>query len=142
MPPPNRTISGDRAIEEFINDLEATSDQVKKLLDTVRAGELDLTALKTELRILCENVKDLSSLIRGGDGGMPLITRIALLEEKLKDLEKDIDKKDENAKTTQQSLADIVVADKTGSWQMKTAFATGIVGVLATLATVIAELLK
>ena len=143
MSPPNRTINGNpRAIDEFINDLEATSEQVQKLLDTVRTSELDLAALKTELRILCENVKDISSLLRDGGTGVSLITRITLLEQKTKDLEKQLDKKEENVQTTQQSLADIVVADKTGSWQMKTAIATGVVGILVSAITIIVELLR
>ena len=88
-----RISNGDaQIIEEFIKDLEATSEQVQKLLDTVRSSELDFAAIKTELRILCENVKDISYLLRDGDGGVSLITKIALLEQKVKELEKDIEK--------------------------------------------------
>ena len=148
MPPSiPRMSSGDaQMIEEFIRDLEATSEQVQKLLDTVRASELDFAAIKTELRILCENVKDISSLLRDGEGGVSLVTRIALLEQKVreleKDIEKDIDKKGEVERVTQKSLTDIILADKNGKWQMRIALATGIIGLLTSVIATIANHLK
>lgn len=140
--PGRASSAGERAIEEFIKDLEATSEQVQKLLETVRNSELDFAAIKTELRILCENVKDISSLLRDGDGKVSLVTRVVLLEQKIYNLERDIDRKDSHNKTAQQSLADIVVADKTGKWQMRTALATGIIGLLASAITIIVQMLK
>lgn len=134
--------AGERAIEEFIKDLEATSEQVQKLLETVRNSELDFTAIKTELRILCENVKDISSILRDGDGKLSLITRVMLLEQKIGNIERDIERKDSHSKTAQQSLAEIVVADKTGKWQMRTALATGIIGLLASVITLIVNMMK
>lgn len=144
MSPPNPRLSNGDAqlIEKFIKDLEATSDQVQRLLDTVRASELDFAAIKTELRILCENVKDISFLLRGGDGSVSIVTRFALLEQKVKDFEKDIDKKEETSKFTQKSLSEIVIADKQGSWQMKVALATGIISLLAQIVTTIAGHIK
>lgn len=148
MPPSIPRISNGDAqmIEEFIEDLEATSQQVQRLLDTVRASELDFAAIKTELRILCENVKDISSLLRDGDGGISIITRIALLEMKIreleKDIEKDFDKKGEAERFTQKSLTDIVLADKNGKWQMRIALATGIIGLLTSVIATIANHLK
>lgn len=142
LPTGRQSNSDVRLIDEFIKDLEATSEQVQKLLDTVRASELDFAAIKTELRILCENVKDISSLLRDGEGGVSLITRITLLEHKAKELEKNIEKKEDNARTTQQSLAEIEIADKTGKWQMRTALATGIIGLLASAITLIFQMFK
>lgn len=147
-PPSNPRLSNGDAqlIEKFIKDLEATSDQVQRLLDTVRASELDFAAIKTELRILCENVKDISFLLRGGDGSVSIVTRFALLEQKVKELEKDFEKdtskKEETNKFTQKSLTDIVLADKQGTWQMKVALATGIVSLLAQIITTIANHIK
>lgn len=140
--PGRASSAGERAIEEFIKDLEATSEQVQKLLETVRSSELDFAAIKTELRILCENVKDISSLLRDGDGKVSLVTRIVLLEQKLHNLERDMERKDSHSKTAQQSLAEIVVADKTGKWQMRTALATGIIGLLASVLTLIVQSMK
>lgn len=145
MPPSiPRMNSGDaQMIEEFIRDLETTSEQVQNLLDTVRASELDFATIKTELRILCENVKNISSLLRDGDGGLSLITKIALLEQRVKelekDLEKDLDKKGESERITQKSLTDIVLADKNGKWQMRIALATGIIGLLTSIIATIAN---
>lgn len=139
-----RMSSGDaQMIEQFIRDLEATSEQVQKLLDTVRASELDFATIKAELRILCANVKDISALLRDGEGGISLVTRVILLEQKVKELEKDIekdsDKKAENERVTQKSLTDIVLADKNGKWQMRIALATGIIGLLTSVIATIAN---
>lgn len=145
-----RISNGDaQMIEEFIKDLEATSEQVQKLLDTVRASELDFAAIKTELRILCENVKDISSLLRDGDGGVSLVTRIALLEQKIKELEKDIErdqeKKDGMDRVTHKSLSDIILAEKAekaadtkGKWELRIALATGIISLLTSVIATIA----
>lgn len=148
MSPSNTRISNGDAqlIEEFIRDLEATSDQVQKLLDTVRSSELDFAAIKTELRILCENVKDISFLLRDGEGGNSVITRIFLLEQRLKELEKDFEKTNQKEKdsetSNQKSFTDIILADKQGKWQMKIAMATGIIGALTSIVTMIANHLK
>jgi adenine deaminase len=144
MPPSIPRISNGEAhlIDQFIKDLEGTADQVQKLLDTVRASELDFAAIKTELRLLCINVKEISSILRDGDGGVSLITRIALLEQRVKELEKDLDKKDDLVKTTNNSLVEINVADKHGKWQLRMALATGILGLIGSIIAALANHFK
>lgn len=140
-PPSSRMSNGDaQLIEKFIKDLDATSDQIQKLLDTVRVSELDFAAIKTELRILCENVKDISRILRGGDGSASIVTKVALLEQKVKELEEDLEKadqKDETVRGSQKSMTDIVLAENQGKWQMKVALATGVVSLLAQALTAI-----
>lgn len=136
-------VNGDQhIIEELINDLVEINNQIEKLLDTVRASEIDLATFKTELRILCETVKDISSILKDGDGGVSLMTRVALLEQKLKDFEKDLDKKAESERVAKSSLTDIAVADKTGRWQMRAVLVTGICGIIVSAITVVVDLLK
>lgn len=143
-PPSSRMNNGDaQLIEKFIKDLDATSDQIQKLLDTVRLSELDFAAIKTELRILCENVKDLSRILRGGDGSVSIVTQVALLEQRIKELEEDVKdledsgQEDNGTRVSQKSITDIVLADNQGKWQVKAALATGIIGLLAQVASLV-----
>ncbi len=140
MPPLGPTKNNDPPkIEEFIRDLEATADLVQKVLSDLRENEIDFVAIKTELRILCENVKEISSIIRDGDGGVSLVTKVALLEQRIKELEKDSTSKETDYRAQQISLAEIEVADKKGKWEMRTAVAVGIIGLLTTIATILVK---
>lgn len=120
--------------EEFIKELEATSEQVKNLLVEIRESEIDFAQFKTELRILCENVKNLSAVLYSGDGSS-LVTKVALIEQKMALLEKDLQKEID-------SNEEAKVADKTGKWQLRAAMATGILGLLATVVNMIIETMK
>ena len=137
MPPsPSRLSKSDaHTIDEFFRELEATSEQVEKLLNEVRDSEVDFAAIKTELRILCENVKDLSSILRDGDGKVSLLTKIALIEHKLAEVEKSVEK--DHKKIEEQNTA-----DKTGRWQMRVALITGTVGLLTAAVNIIIQMLK
>lgn len=148
---PNRPSSNDtsndtrdvRALDEFIKELESTSEQVQELLETVRGSEIDFAAFKIELRVLCEQVKDISRILRDNDGKPSLVTRFMLLEQKYLDLEKNfekaIDKKDEQVRLTHQSITDITVAEKTGKWHMRTAVITGVLGLIAGIVALIVK---
>ena len=63
---------GGSVIDDLTKDIETTADLVQQSL-------IDFATIKTELKFLVETVKDL----RTGDGGGPIITRIALLEQAL-----------------------------------------------------------
>lgn len=137
MPSSSRILgNGDaHTVEEFIKDLEATSDQVQKLLDEVRESEVDFAAIKTELRILCERVKELSAIIRDGEGGISLLTRLALLEQKFTQLEKILEKHDAGDTKA-------VEANTAGKWQMKIAVATGVLSLVGTLVHLLFKLIN
>lgn len=136
-------------LEEFIKELEATTQQVQLLLRDIRESELEFASTKTELKIFVENVKELSSLIReGGDGGS-LLTRVALVEKSVEEIESWIKianqkKETQIASTTQTTAASqhaIQVAEKAGRWQLITAIATGILALLTSTISLIINLL-
>lgn len=65
------------------------NDTVKlaqELLDEIRETQTDFAAIKTELHILHENVKGLSRLVRDGNGDMSILTKLALLNQKIEDI--------------------------------------------------------
>lgn len=142
MPPSLTKINnGDgHTLDEFIRDIENISDQVSDLLKEVREGEIDFAAIKTELKILCNDVKNLSSIIRDGNNGQSLLTRVALLEQQLENIEKENNKLDENKRAQQSSLVNIEVAEKAGKWQLRVAMATGVLGLVASIITTIVQI--
>lgn len=81
----------DLMFEKLAEGLDSTSKLTTALLTEIRESEADFAAIKTELAILRENVKGLSSIIREGDGATSLITKIALIEQKLDTIDKWLD---------------------------------------------------
>lgn len=136
MPPSLTKINGDaHTLEQFIKDLEFTSRQVEDLLREVRGSELDFVSFKTELRILCDNVKELSTIIRDGDGDGSLLTKFALLKQRVDTLEKDINKNHDDKRVQQISLASIEVAEKSGKWQLRVSMIAGGLALIGTIAS-------
>jgi hypothetical protein len=129
-------------LEEFVKDLEATTLQVQSLLQDIRESEVEFATIKTELRIFIEHVKELSSIIREGDGGSSLLTRIALVEKSVTEIEAWVkttnQKKDTQSTTAHTTLQ---VADKTGRWQLMTAIATGVLALITSTITLLFNLL-
>ena len=79
-------------IEEFIKDLEQTAQQVRKLLDEINSSKVELASIKTQLSFILDNVKDLSHLVRDGNDGPSLLTKIAILEKAIEEIKKYIAK--------------------------------------------------
>ncbi len=138
MPPsPNKQSSFDQALlDQFIRDLESTSEVLEKLLDQIQESEVDLAAHKTELRILCEEVKRLSTIVRG-EGGISLVTRMALIEQRMIELEKDWQEKKNEDKEDRKSLVEVKLADKKGKWELYTILVTGVIGIIASIVSMI-----
>lgn len=141
MPPSPKSNVDQLLLDQFIRDLENTSEALEKLLDLVQESEVDLAAHKTELRILCEEVKRLSSIVRG-EGGISLVTRMALLEQRMAELEKDWQEKKHHEKEERKSMVEVQLADKKGKWELYTILVTGILGIIASIVTVISQNLK
>lgn len=83
--------AGDIMFQKLSESLESTSKLTQLLLSEMRESESEFAAVKTELSILRDNFKELSSIIREGNGAVSVITRIALIEQKLDTINKWID---------------------------------------------------
>lgn len=146
--PPSK--SNNDHLDQFLREIETTSEQVQKLLSDVRDSEVDFSAIKTELRILCENVKDISGIIRGGADGVSLLTRMALLEQSMKNLEDDFEKLQDNQKSQflqkqieqnkpKEALdhTEVALTESNNKWQMRTTMALAIVSLIGTILTTV-----
>ena len=77
--------------EKLAEGLDSTSKLTTALLSEIRESEADFAAIKTELAILRENVKSLSNIVREGNGATSLLTKIALIEQRIDSIDKWMD---------------------------------------------------
>jgi hypothetical protein len=78
----------DLILERLAEGLDSTSKMTHALLTELKESEADFAVVKTELGILRENVKGLSEIIREGNGASSILTRLALMEQKIASIEK------------------------------------------------------
>lgn len=128
-------------LEEFAKDIENTALKVQRLLDEIREGEADFAAVKTELRILSDNFKELSHIIRDGNGHS-LLTRLALVEEVVNRIEAWIEKTEANHKEAEVAEATVKVANANGKWQLIVALSTGVLSLIASILALLMNLPK
>jgi len=168
--PQGREIKAEQfLIEEFIKDLESTAEQVQTLLEEIRDSKINFAAINTELKFLVDNVKELSSIVRDGDGSGSVLTRLALIERSIEDLKEYTkkDSEDDVALITRIALLEqkvetltsyienqkkkeaenkskqkaISETDKAGKWKLYATIATGIFTLLGSLAALLMSLL-
>lgn len=121
---------------EFIRSLETTTHLVQRLSDDIRESEVDFASIKTELRILISDVKELASFLRDNETSISeLKLKIALLEKSVEDLEQWISEKKKSDDASK-------IADKTGKWQTITASVTGGLALVAGVISLLIHLLK
>ena len=67
---------------------EPASSLTQTLLNELKESQTEFIAIRFELDFLSENVKSLSKILRDGNGDSSVLTRIALLNQKIDDLVK------------------------------------------------------
>ena len=82
-------------MERLVNGLESTTKLAQALLQEAKESEKEFSAVKTELAILKDNFKALSRIIQDGNGEMSIMTKMALLDQKLQLMSKADDEIDD-----------------------------------------------
>jgi hypothetical protein len=85
-------------IQKLVQGFEDNNKLTQTLLEEIVDSESDFASIKTELSILRENVQSLSEIIREGNGAASIITKIALIEQRLSVIDKWIEKQEEKEK--------------------------------------------
>lgn len=122
--PPLTKIKNIHNLDEFIEDLSEITTEVTNLLDIVKEAETEFDGIKTEMRLFQQHLRD-------SENGLPLITKIALLEQQMKNMEED-----------KRSKQHVEVTDKVGYWQMKIALVTGFFALCGSIFSIILQLIK
>jgi chromosome segregation ATPase len=99
--------ANDVIFERLAEGLDSTSKLTHALLTEIRESEADFSAIKTEMAILKENVKSLSVIVREGNGAASLLTQIALLEQKVENIDKWIESHMAVHQRSKDSLEDV-----------------------------------
>jgi len=100
----NKPVNAEQVIiAEFIKDLENTANQVQQLLTEIRDSKVDFATVRTELKFVVDNVKQLSHIVRDGDGSGSVLTRLALIEQSLLEIREEV--KDYISKDTESGVA-------------------------------------
>ena len=75
-------------VEEFSEDLAYI---LQTFIDETQDAKVVISRIETEIVRLKEDINGLNKLIRDGNGQPPMITRIAVLEEKIAEIREKID---------------------------------------------------
>jgi hypothetical protein len=74
--------------EEILKSLEITTTLIQNLLGDIKEHSTSLAMVKTKLEALSVSVSTLSGVVRDGNGNGSLVTRLALAEKTIEDIEK------------------------------------------------------
>ena len=148
-------------IDGFIKDLENTAEQVQKLLEEIRDSKISVVSIKSEVKFLIETVKELSYIIRDGNGAKSILTRLALIEKTIEDIKNYIEKDSyngsaiemrvllleqkietlisyiESKKKEEDNNNKITVINSAGKWKLYVAIATGIFTLIGSIIAII-----
>ena len=78
-------------ISQIATGLSTTAELVQSLSTETRDNTISLATIRSELSTVTNDVKDLSRILREGNGSRPVLTRVALLEHDVSSLHEDIE---------------------------------------------------
>lgn len=94
--------------------LQATSILLNSLIDDVRDNTKETSSLRAELKSLAEIVRILSRMVRDGNGGHSIITRLAVVEDTIDKIQKAKEREDKseeaNARVSSSRRWDVISA--------------------------------
>ena len=73
-------------VEELLKSIQSTTSLIQGLMSEIKSNEKALTTLEVKLESLTESAKVLSKIVRDDNGNKSILTRVALLENDLADL--------------------------------------------------------
>lgn len=76
----------DTLVEELLKSIQSTTSLIQGLMSEIKSNEKALTTLEVKLEGLTESAKILSKIVRDDNGSQSILTRVALLENDLADL--------------------------------------------------------
>lgn len=82
----NNTLAG-----ELAKSLEAATTLMNSLLVDIKDNASSLAIVKAKLESLSDNVESLSNIVQDGDGKGSMVTRLALIERSIEDIEEGFD---------------------------------------------------
>lgn len=94
-------------VEEFSEDLAYI---LQTFIDETQDAKVVISRIETEIVRLKEDINGLNKLIRDGNGQPPMITRIAVLEEKIAEIREKIDAVESEGKEEKRMRWELLLA--------------------------------
>jgi chromosome segregation ATPase len=101
-----------KSFEELLNSLNTTISLVNTMMGDMRDQSTSLIVLKAKLESLTENVEVLSHIVRNDGGQGSVVTRLALLEKIVEDLEENIDCIKNDVHEEVKSIKEMIESDR------------------------------
>lgn len=138
------------SLEKYINEelaqeaeaIQKISDQIQQLLEETKESQVEFAVVNANLKHFVDDLKELSTIIKGDANNISLLTKIALITKSITDIEEWIKQEKEKQKSDKKDNSAIEVAEKTGRWQLMTATVTGTLGLIASIVTIILNFYK
>src|SRR5271157_4277084 len=97
---PDSQNSNQENTDSLLKSLQSVTALMQNLLSDIKENSASLAIVKTKVDSLKENVEVLSHVVRDGNGEGSMITRLALVEKSLEDIEEEFhEMKETNAAT-------------------------------------------
>lgn len=112
MPPPNELpqITNDNLailINQIATGLSTTAELVQNISAETRDNTISLATVRSELSTVIGDVKDLSRILKEGNGSQPVLTRIALLEHDISQFHEEIESLSDSIDTVSDNLSEM-----------------------------------
>jgi len=138
------------SLEKYINEelaeeaetIQEISEQIQQLLEETKESQVEFAVLNANLKHFVEDLKELSTIIKGDANNISLLTKIALITKSIADIEEWMKQEKEKQKSDKKDSSAVAVAEKTGRWQLMTATVTGTLGLIASIVTIIVNFYK
>lgn len=98
--------------EELAKSLESATNLMQNLLGDIKDNASSLVLVKAKLDSLSSSVESLSHIVREGNGKGSMITRLALVEKSLEDIENNFDKFADDVHRSIKELRDAIDNEK------------------------------
>ena len=101
----------------LVKSLQSATMLMQNLLSDIKDHSVALALVKAKLEALSENVELLSHVVRDGNGEGSIVTRLALIEKSLEDLEEEFHEVKDTSETAIRDIKKYVEKEKDGGKQ-------------------------
>ena len=122
---------------QVIDQLASVADTLGGLLEKVSERHdnqsKDMDYFREDLALVRDSIRNIAKVLHEGNGEKPLISRVAVLEEKASNLEEQFDKLELRLEEGKSSSEKKINTDKKGKYAISAAIITGIGGLVVEL---------
>lgn len=120
----------DQLVEQLIDTVTSMTQTLKRVMSQHEFHRDELNAYKEEIKRIRDRVSSIVRVVHEGNGERALVTRVAVLEEKVIDLEKDVDRLFEKHRLLDARKAEETKVSTAGRWQLRVALVSAVAAII------------